>query len=70
VISIKKGEQFTIGDDSSLLVSSCGTAKIENIEYKDVIHVPGLGPNLLSITALLTLIKRWNFGQTDGLLKT
>ena len=37
MISIKKGEQFTIGDDSSLLVSSCGTAKIENIEYKDVI---------------------------------
>jgi len=38
-----KGEQLTIGDDSSLLVSSCGTAKIDHIEYKDVLHVPGVG---------------------------
>jgi hypothetical protein len=55
-----------IGYKSTLLVSRCGDVLIDNAKFGDVLHVPIVGPNLLSIYHITHTNKRWNFGQING----
>jgi hypothetical protein len=61
------GEKVVIGDNSTLQVSSCGDVIIDTTKFGDVLHVPGVGPNLLSIYHITHTNKKVEFGQINGL---
>jgi hypothetical protein len=56
-----KGEKVTIGDDSTLPVFGCGTVVVDNAKFGDVLHVLGVGPNLLSIYCITHTNKKVEF---------
>jgi hypothetical protein len=51
----------------AIQVAGCGDVIIDTTKFGDVLHVPGVGPNLLSIYHITHTNKRWNFGWIDGL---
>jgi hypothetical protein len=64
-----KVSKVTIGDDSTLPVSGCGTVQIDNAQYKDVLHVPRVGPNLLSIYCITHTNKKVEFWPDRWVVK-
>jgi hypothetical protein len=55
------GEKVVIGDNSAIQVAGCGDVIIDTTKFGDVLHVLGVGPNLLSIYHITHTNKKVEF---------
>jgi hypothetical protein len=58
-----------IGDNSTLPVSRCGDVLIDTTKFGEVLHVPGVGPNLLSIYHITHTNKKVEFWPNRWVIK-
>jgi hypothetical protein len=55
------GEKVVIGDNSTIQVAGYGDVIIDTTKFGDVLHVPSVGPNLLSIYHITHTNKKVEF---------
>ena len=48
-LTLSKGPNIHMGDDSQILAEGRGLVKIQHGEFKNVLYVPSLAANLLSV---------------------
>ena len=48
-LSVKEGPTLHMGDDSQILAAGNGTIKVTHCVFRDVLYVPSLAANLLSV---------------------
>jgi hypothetical protein len=58
-----------IGDNSTIQVAGCGDVIIDTTKFGDVLHVPGVGPNLLSIYCITHTNKKVEFWPDQWVVK-
>jgi hypothetical protein len=60
---------MVIVDNSTLLISRCGDVIINTTKFGDVLHVPEVGPNLLSIYHIAHTNKKVEFWPNQLVVK-
>ena len=63
------GEKVDIGDNTTIQVASCGDVIIDTTNFGDVLLVPGVGRNLISIYHITHTNKKVEFWSDQWVLK-